>query len=54
MKRIYNFLILLLLAVYVNAQENKELMLVTLSNGEVVTYNVNEVESITFEIQNVE
>ena len=54
MKRISNILMLALLAMFANAQENKDIMYITLSNGEVVTYNVAEVESITFDLEIVE
>ena len=54
MKRISNILFLLLLALFANAQEKKDVMYITLSNGDVVTYNVAEVESITFDLEIVE
>ena len=54
MKRISNILILALLAVFANAQENKDIMYITLSNGSTVTYNVAEIESITFEVEEEE
>ena len=54
MKRISNILILALLAVFANAQENKDIMYITLSNGSTVTYNVAEIESITFDVEIVE
>lgn len=48
MKRIYNILIFSLLAIFAQAQEKKEIMYISLSNGEVVEFNVTEVSSITF------
>ena len=48
MRRISSILILLLFAVHLSAQEKKELMLLKLSNGEVVTFDVQEIESISF------
>ncbi|MBO7301801.1 MAG: transglutaminase domain-containing protein [Bacteroidaceae bacterium] len=48
MKRISNLLILLLLAVFVQAQEKKDVMYITFSDGEVVTFSVNDIKSITF------
>ena len=54
MKRISNILMLALLALFANAQENKDIMYITLSNGSTVTYNVAEIESITFDVEIVE
>ena len=54
MKRISNILMLALLAMFANAQENKDIMYITLSNGTTVTYNVAEIESITFDVEIVE
>ena len=54
MKRISNILMLALLALFANAQENKDIMYITLSNGSNVTYNVSEIESITFDVEIVE
>ena len=54
MKRISNILMLALLALFANAQEKKDIMYITLSNGSSVTYNVAEIESITFDVEIVE
>ena len=54
MKRISNILMLALLAVFANAQEKKDIMYITFSNGETMTYNVAEIESITFEVEEEE
>ena len=51
MKRISNILMLALLAVFANAQEKKDIMYITFSNGETMTYNVAEIESITFDVE---
>ena len=48
MRRISSILIFLLFAVHLSAQEKKELMLVKLSTGEVVTFDVQDVESVSF------
>ncbi len=51
MKRISNILMLALLAMFANAQEKKDIMHITFSNGETMTYNVAEIESITFDVE---
>ena len=51
MKRISNILMLALIAVFANAQEKKDIMYITFSNGETMTYNVAEIESITFDVE---
>ena len=53
MKRILNVLILLFVVVGISAQEKKELMHVTLSNGEVATFDVQEIESIHFTMEDI-
>ena len=54
MKRISNILMLALLAMFANAQEKKDIMHITFSNGETMTYNVAEIESITFDVETEE
>lgn len=51
MKRISNILMLALIAIFANAQEKKDIMNITFSNGETMTYNVAEIESITFDVE---
>ena len=51
MKRITNIMMLALLAMFANAQEKKDIMNITFSNGETITYNVAEIESITFDVE---
>ena len=54
MRRISPIMVLLLFAVHLSAQERKELMLVKLFNGEVITYDVQDVESISFATEEYE
>ena len=49
MKRFSNILIFSLFALAVHAQEKNDIMYITFSNGEVVSFLVDEIDSITFE-----
>ena len=54
MKRITNILILSFLAMFVNAQEKNDIMRIAFKNGDVVTFDVTEIDNITFELANTE
>ncbi|MBR5813172.1 MAG: transglutaminase domain-containing protein [Bacteroidaceae bacterium] len=54
MKRITNILILSFLAMFVNAQEKNDIMRISFVNGDVVTFDVTEIDNITFELANTE
>lgn len=49
MKRLSNILILSVLALFANAQTKTDIMYIKLTNGDVVTYSVDEIENISFE-----
>lgn len=48
MKRISYILILSLFAIFAQAQEKKEIMYISFSNGEVLEFDITEISSITF------
>ena len=54
MKRLFTISVFSLFVMLLSAQEKKELMYISLSTGEVVTYDVNEVKSIHFEVSTLE
>ena len=54
MKRLFTISLLSLFVMLLSAQEKKELMYISLSTGEVMTFDVTEVKSIHFEFSTVE
>ena len=54
MKKVFLISVFSLFIMSLSAQEKKELMHISLSTGEVMTFDVNEVKSIHFELSTVE